>query len=205
VRLPRGGAYRPALRTQYISAMKYCSQCGGPIERRVPAGDLLPRAVCTVCATIHYENPKIVVGCIPEHDGRILLCRRAIEPRRGYWTVPAGFLENGETLEAGAARESWEEAQARVEIGSLVAVVSVVHAHQVHIFFRAHLPHPEFGVGAESLETELVRAEHVPWPELAFPSTEYALRRYFEDRAQGRESVHLTQFERPAWRRSASG
>jgi ADP-ribose pyrophosphatase YjhB (NUDIX family) len=185
--------------------MKYCSQCGGPIQQRVPSGDLLPRAVCTVCEAIHYENPKIVVGCVPEYEGRILLCRRAIEPRRGYWTVPAGFLENGETLEAGAARESWEEAQARVEIGSLVAVVSVVHARQVHIFFRARLPRPEFGVGAESLETELVRAEDVPWPELAFPSTEYALRRYFEDRAQGRESVHLTQFERPAWRRSASG
>src|SRR5215472_1628355 len=171
--------------------MKFCSKCGAPVRLLIPAGDNLPRHVCDACGAIHYENPRLVVGCVAEHEGRILLCRRAIEPRRGYWTVPAGFLENGETLEAGAARESWEEAQARVEIGSLVAVVSVVHARQVHIFFRARLPLAEFGVGAESLETELVRAEDVPWPEIAFPSTEYALRRYFEDRAQGRQAVHL--------------
>ncbi len=122
--------------------MKFCSNCGHGVETRVPDGDHLPRHVCPACEAIHYVNPKIVVGCVPEHDGRILLCKRAIEPRLGWWTIPAGFMENGETLQAGAARECWEEALARVEIGSLLAIANVVHAHQVHVFFRAHLPVP---------------------------------------------------------------
>ena len=185
--------------------MKFCSHCGQAVERRVPPGDLVPRYVCASCNTVFYENPKIVVGCVPEYDGRILLCRRAIEPRKGFWTVPAGFMENGETLEGGAARETWEEAQARVEIGSLLAVVNVVHAHQVHIFFRGRLPAPEFAAGAESLATELFAVEHIPWVEIAFPSTDFALRRYLDDRVAGRESVHLTQFDRRPARHSAGG
>src|SRR2546430_3458515 len=120
--------------------MKFCDQCGAPVRLRVPEGDTLPRYVCEACGTIHYRNPRLVVGCVPEHEGRILLCRRAIEPRRGYWTVPAGFLENGETLQQGAARESLEEAQAQVTVGSLLSVVHVLHAEQVHVFFRASLP-----------------------------------------------------------------
>jgi ADP-ribose pyrophosphatase YjhB (NUDIX family) len=182
--------------------MKYCPQCGQPVELRVPPGDHLPRYVCPACNAIHYQNPKIVVGCVPEHDGRILLCKRAIEPRLGYWTAPAGFMENGETLEAGAARESWEEALARVEIGSLLAVVSVVHAHQVHVMFRATLPRPEFGAGAESLEVGLYRPEEIPWSEIAFPSIDFALRRYLDDRARGVSGLHITDFDRPAWPRS---
>ncbi len=181
--------------------MKYCSQCGQPVELRVPPGDHLPRYVCPSCNAIHYVNPKIVVGCVPEHAGRILLCRRAIEPRLGYWTIPAGFMEVGETLQAAAARESWEEALARVEIGSLLAVVNVVHAHQVHVMFRAQLPKPEFGAGAESLEVGLYRPEEIPWAEIAFPSVDFALRRYLDDRARGVAGLHITDVDRPGWRR----
>jgi len=176
--------------------MKYCSECGAPVALRVPPGDHLPRHVCDACGTIHYQNPRLVVGCVPAHEGRILLCRRAIEPRLGYWTVPAGFMENGETLQQGAARESHEEALAQVEIGSLLAVVHVPHARQVHVFFRAALRAPEYGAGAESLEVALVAAADIPWSELAFPSTEFALQRYLEDRAAGREPHHFTTIDR---------
>jgi ADP-ribose pyrophosphatase YjhB (NUDIX family) len=181
--------------------MKFCSECGTAVEVRVPDGDHLPRLVCPSCATVHYQNPKVVVGCVPEYEGRLLLCKRAIEPRHGYWTIPAGFMENGETLQAGAARECWEEALARVEIGSLLAIANVVHAHQVHVFFRARLPRPEYGAGAESLEVALYRPDEIPWPEIAFPSTEFALRRYLD----GGTSHHIADFERPPWRRSQAG
>jgi ADP-ribose pyrophosphatase YjhB (NUDIX family) len=176
--------------------MNFCTQCGARLELRVPAGDHLARYVCDQCGTIHYQNPRLVVGCVPEHDGRILLCRRAIEPRRGYWTVPAGFMENGETLQQGAARESREEALAEVEIGSLLTIVHVLHAHQVHVFFRARLSSPSYGVGAESLEVELIRPERIPWSDLAFASTEFTLRRYLEDRASGGEQLHFASLDR---------
>src|SRR2546430_15483745 len=142
--------------------MKFCDQCGAAVRLRVPEGDTLPRYVCEACGTIHYQNPRLVVGCVPEHDGGILLCRRAIEPRRGYWTVPAGFMENGETLQQAAARESLEEALTEVQIGSLLSVVHVLHAQQVHVFFRAALRTASFGPGPESLEVELVRPEQIP-------------------------------------------
>lgn len=176
--------------------MNFCSHCGAKVSLRVPDGDHLPRYVCDACGTIHYSNPRIVVGCVPELDGRILICRRAIEPRRGYWAIPAGFLENGETLQQGAARESQEEALADVEIGSLLAVVTVLHAHQVHVFFRARLRSAEVGAGPESLEVALVRPEELPWPEIAFPSTDFALRRFLEDRAAGTQGHHFTEFDR---------
>ncbi|MCU0256857.1 MAG: NUDIX hydrolase [Vicinamibacterales bacterium] len=166
---------------------------------RVPEGDHRPRYVCTSCGTIHYQNPRIVAGCVPEHEGRILLCRRAIEPRRGYWTIPAGFMENGETTQDAARRESLEEALADVEIGSLLAVVHVLHANQVHVMFRARLPRPEFGAGAESLESMLCTEEQIPWPEIAFRSVDFALRRYLEDRRAGVERHHFTALDlRPA-------
>lgn len=176
--------------------MKYCNQCGGPLELRVPEGDHLQRYVCSACGSIHYRNPKLVVGCVPEFDGRILLCRRAIEPRRGYWTIPAGFMENEETLQQAAARESWEEALAEVAIGSLLAVVHVLHAEQVHVFFRGTLAVPSYGAGPESLEVALVAPPDLPWSEMAFPSTEFALRRYLEDRAAGREEHYFTTIDR---------
>jgi ADP-ribose pyrophosphatase YjhB (NUDIX family) len=176
--------------------MNYCPNCGQPVELRVPPGDHLPRHVCIACSSVHYHNPKIVVGCVPEHAGRILLCRRAIEPRQGFWTIPAGFMENDETMQQGAARESWEEALARVEIGSLLAVVHVLHAQQVHVMFRARLPRPEFGIGPESLEVDLFEPGRIPWTDLAFPSVRYALERYLDDLAAGSESLHFTAIDR---------
>ena len=176
--------------------MNFCSNCGAKLQFRIPPGDHLPRHVCDACGVIHYQNPKLVVGCVPEHEGRILLCKRAIEPRSGFWTVPAGFMENNETLQQAAARESYEEALAKVEIGSLLAVVHVLRAHQVHVFFRAKLPTPEFGAGPESLEVHLVEPKDIPWADIAFPSTEFTLRRYLEDRAAGRENFYFTESER---------
>ena len=170
--------------------MNYCPSCAAPVEQRIPEGDHLPRSVCTACGTIHYRNPKLVTGCVPEHEGRILICRRAIEPRRGYWTIPAGFMEVGETLQQAAARECEEEALARVEIGNLCAIVHVLHAEQVHVMWRARLVDPAYGVGVESLETVLCEERDVPWPEIAFASVEFCLRRYFEDRAAGRNALH---------------
>ena len=176
--------------------MNFCSQCGARLTLKVPPGDHLPRYVCESCGAIHYQNPRVVVGCVPEHDGLILLCRRAIEPRRGFWTVPAGFLENGETLQEGAARESREEARIEVEIGSLLSIVHVLHAHQIHVFFRAIMRTGAHSAGPESLETTLLAVADIPWTELAFPSTEFTLRRYIEDRAQNRDTLHFATLQR---------
>ena len=179
--------------------MKFCPACGQPVEMRIPEGDHLPRAVCTACGTIHYDNPRIIAGCVIEVNGKILMCKRAIEPRHGFWTVPAGFMENGESVQQGAAREAMEEALAHVQIGSLLAIVSVLRAHQVHIMFRARLDpeHPQFGVGPESLETQLYAESEIPWLEVAFLSVEFALRRYLEDRRNGVERVHFRTID---WR-----
>lgn len=179
-----------------MSSFTFCSHCGARTVIRIPDGDQVPRVVCDACGTVHYQNPKVVVGCVPEYEGRILLCRRAIEPRRGYWTVPAGFLENGETLERGAARECHEEALAQVQIGSLLALVSVTGAHQVHAFFRARMQSADHGAGAESLETALLRDEDIPWDDIAFPSTVFALERYLADRRAGVEGYHLAELTR---------
>jgi ADP-ribose pyrophosphatase YjhB (NUDIX family) len=187
--------------------MNFCSNCGSRVAFRVPPGDQLPRFVCDSCGTIHYQNPRIVVGCVPVHEGRILICRRAIEPRLGYWTVPAGFMENGESLQQGAARECQEEALADVEIGSLLSLVSILGAHQVHVFFRATLRTPEFGAGPESLEVKLVTPEEIPWGDIAFQSTTFSLQKYLADLAAGRENQHLTVLDRgrPDIARTGSG
>lgn len=175
----------------------FCSYCGQRTILAVPPGDTRQRRLCPACGAVHYENPRVVVGCVPEYEGRILMCRRAIEPRRGFWTVPGGFLENGETLEAGAARESWEEALAQVEIGTLLAVVNIPEACQVHVFFRARLAGGgAFGVGEESLEARLVEPAQIPWDEIAFRSTTYALRHYLADRETGATPAHVTTLER---------
>ena len=177
--------------------MKFCPACGQPVQLSIPPGDNLPRSVCTACGTIHYDNPKLVVGCVPEWQGKILLCKRAIEPRRGYWTTPAGFMENGESLQGAAARESWEEAEARVEIGSLLSITHVLHARQVHVNFRGKLLDGKFGAGAESLQVGLYEEADIPWSEIAFPSIEFALRSYFEDRRTATETVHFNDINRP--------
>lgn len=166
--------------------MKYCSQCGHPVNLRVPPGDSLPRFVCDACQTIHYQNPKIVAGCIPEWEDRILLCRRAIEPRYGLWTIPAGFMENGETVAAAAARETREEACAEVRECSLYGVFNLPHISQVYLLFRGRLPEPRYAPGAESLEVELLTEAAIPWDRLAFPVIRETLRRYFADRRNGR-------------------
>ncbi len=174
--------------------MKFCSQCGHEVALKVPEGDTLPRYVCGQCATIHYENPKVVVGCVPEYQGRILLCKRAIEPRLGYWTVPAGFMENGETLQEGAARETLEEAEAQVEVGELFAIVDVVRAQQVHMLFRARMLNERYGAGHESLEVRLIDPEDIPWDDIAFASVRFGLEAWLEDRRTGRPRMHTTAF-----------
>jgi len=176
--------------------MKFCSRCGKTVALTVPEGDNRPRYVCMSCEAIHYENPRIVAGCVPEHDGRILLCKRAIEPRSGFWTVPAGFMELDETLPAAAARETWEEALARVEIGAMIASVDVVQAHQVHIFFAGTLATPDFGVGAETLETRLVEQAAIPWDDLAFPSVRIAVEQFLRNRQSGRDDLLVCEAPR---------
>lgn len=174
--------------------MKYCASCGALVTRKVPPGDNRDRWVCSACHTVHYQNPRVVVGCVPERDGRILLCRRAIEPRYGYWTVPAGFMELGETMEEGAARETFEEARAEVSIGHMFATVDVIEAGQVHVFFTATL-NGSFGAGDESLEAALFREEDIPWDDIAFRSGHYALERYFADRGAN-NGVHVHAIRR---------
>ena len=160
--------------------MKYCSSCGELVEKTVPKGDNRHRWVCSACETIHYQNPKVVVGCVPEKEGKILLCKRAIQLRYGFWTVPAGFMELGETMAEGAARETLEEACAEVSIGHLFACVDVVQAGQVHVFFTGELL-GDYGVGEETLETALYEKDQIPWEEIAFPSGIFALKKYLED------------------------
>lgn len=174
--------------------MKYCPRCGAEVARKTPSDDNRDRWVCERCGTVHYQNPKIVIGCVAEKDGKILLCRRAIEPRHGYWTVPAGFMELGESLAQGAARETLEEACAEIEIGHLFASIDVVEAGQVHIFFTGKVK-GGYGVGDESLETALFAEEDIPWGELAFQSGRYALKVYFEDRGAN-NGVHIHELRR---------
>jgi ADP-ribose pyrophosphatase YjhB (NUDIX family) len=179
-----------------IRDMNFCSHCGERVSLRTPEGDNVPRYICDACGTIHYQNPKMVVGCIVEWERRILLCRRAIEPRYGFWTAPAGFMERGETVEEGAAREVREEAMAQVEVGSLVAMVNVPHVDQVHLLYRARLVGGRFGAGDETLEAALYAEAEIPWDDLAFPSVRFGLERYFEDRAAGVERLHSTRVGR---------
>ena len=164
--------------------MKFCSICGSGVVLRVPEGDNLPRYICDHCDTIHYQNPKIVTGCIPEWEDKILLCQRAIEPRIGLWTLPAGFMENRETTLQAAQRETQEEANAEVEIKELYALFNIPHISQVYLIFRAELLNLKFGPGAESLDVKLFREQDIPWDQLAFPVISETLKRYFNDRAQ---------------------
>lgn len=161
--------------------MIYCNKCGARVIEKIPEGDDRPRYVCESCATVHYQNPKIVAGCIPEWKGRLLLCRRAIQPRHGLWTLPAGFMENNESTEQAAARETWEEARARVENMVLYGVFSIPHINQVYMMFRASLQKEEFEPGPESLEVRLFEENEIPWDALAFPVVKLTLERYYND------------------------
>lgn len=175
---------------------KHCPSCGAAAEYRVPADDNRERATCTACGSIHYENPINVVGTLPiwgeGPDAQVLLCKRAIEPRYGLWTLPAGFLELGETAAEGARRETDEEAGARIELLDLYTLLNVVKVGQIHIYYRARLLAPEFDPGPETLEARLFSEHEIPWDELAFRTVRETLRRYFEDRRLGRPfSLHV--------------
>lgn len=162
--------------------MNFCSHCGSPVVQRVPAGDNRLRYVCEQCGQVHYQNPNIVAGCLPVWGEQVLLCRRAIEPRLGYWTLPAGFMENAETLEQAACRETDEEACARVDGLQLYTLFDLPHISQVHVFFRAELTDTNFAVGTESLEVRLFSESEIPWGELAFTTVSRTLECYFADR-----------------------
>jgi ADP-ribose pyrophosphatase YjhB (NUDIX family) len=171
--------------------MNFCSQCGAVVRVLIPAGDDRPRHVCAQCGTVHYQNPKVVVGCIPEWEDKVLLCRRAIEPRYGLWTLPAGFMERGETTLAGAARETLEEANARVAIGPLYSLFNLPHIDQVYLLFRGRLLDLDFHPGTESLEVRLFGESEIPWDGLAFPVVKETLGLYFRDRAAGRDGLRV--------------
>lgn len=177
--------------------MNFCSRCAAPVVLRTPPGDERPRHVCDTCGTIHYRNPKIVVGCVAEWEGMILLCRRAIEPRAGLWTLPAGFMENGESSEAGAARETREEACAQVEIDALFAYLSIPRINQVYVMFRGRIVDGIFSPGRESLETRLFSPGDIPWQEIAFPSITRTLELWLRDRSEGKGfGIHCDVIER---------
>ena len=162
--------------------MKFCSACGHEVVFRIPDGDTRPRFLCDGCETIHYQNPRIVTGCLVSWEDRVLLCKRDIEPRRGYWTLPAGYLENGETTEAGAIRETWEEARATVHVEDLYTLFSLPHISQVYMFYRGRLLEPAFEAGDETAAVGLFLEEEIPWSELAFPVVGQTLKHFFEDR-----------------------
>ncbi len=171
--------------------IKHCRACGTSVELRVPDdGDTRERAVCPACGTIHYVNPLLVVGTVPYLGDQVLLCKRAIEPRYGKWTLPAGFMELGETMAQGAARETVEEAGAEVEMGAFFSAMSIPRVGQVHVFYLARLLHDRFDPGHESLEARLFTEHDLPWDELAFTTVRETLKCFFADRRLGQFGVH---------------
>lgn len=173
------------------SPIKHCRNCGIAVVYRIPDdGDTKERAVCPACATIHYENPLNVVGTVPYWGDKILLCKRNIEPRFGKWTLPAGFLELGETTAQGAARETHEEAGAQIELEGLFTVINVARVGQVHMFYRARLLSDQFDPGYETIEAQLYAEDEIPWDEIAFRTVKETLERFFADRRSGRFGVH---------------
>ncbi|MEH6590237.1 MAG: NUDIX hydrolase [Halioglobus sp.] len=175
--------------------MKFCTSCGSSVSLRIPEGDDRERFICTSCELIHYINPRVIVGCVPHYEGKVLLCKRAIEPRKGYWTLPAGFMENGETTQQGAARETWEEAMARVSNLELYRVFDVPYISQVYMFYRCDLDDGVFGVGPESLESDLYDEADIPWDEIAFPVVRETLKEFFDDCRQAHYPVRVSSIE----------
>lgn len=175
-----------------ILSIDYCPACGHKTKLQFPEGDNRERAVCGQCDTIHYQNPKIVAGTLPVWKDKVLLCKRAIEPRYGTWTLPAGFMENGESVKQGAARETWEEAQAKLENMTLYTMLSIPRISQVYILFRADLTgESAFSPGSESLETKLFAEHEIPWDDIAFPMIERSLRYYFADKKRGAFGLYI--------------
>ncbi len=165
--------------------IKFCSACGGRVGNEIPVDDDHIRAVCTQCGAVHYENPKMVVGCIPVRDDKILMCKRNIEPRKGLWTLPAGFLENGETVQDGAARETMEETGSAVEIIAPYRMYNIVFVHQIYLMFRARLMDENFRPTKESSEIMLVDEDHIPWDDIAFEVIRRTLKNFLADREKG--------------------
>jgi ADP-ribose pyrophosphatase YjhB (NUDIX family) len=176
---------------------RFCSACGHAVTRRVPPGDSRLRDCCDACGTIHYLNPRPIVGTIPVWGEQVLLCKRAIEPRYGLWTLPAGFMEVGETAAQGACRETEEEAKARIEIGPLFSMIDVQAVEQIHIFYLARLLDRGFGPGTESLDVQLFHEHEIPWEEIAFRTVSTTLRLFFEDRTRGRFGTHTREILAP--------
>jgi len=170
--------------------IKHCRACGTVVEYRVPSDDNRERAVCPQCGTVHYENPLNVVGTVPVWGEQVLLCKRAIEPRYGLWTLPAGFMEMGETTAEGAIRETTEEAGARIELQGLFSLLNVVRVGQVHLFYRARLLDDRFDPGSETIEARLFHEHEVPWEQIAFRSVRETLQRFFSDRRGGQFGLH---------------
>ena len=177
--------------------MKYCHDCGNAVTKKIPDGDNRLRFVCDQCEMIHYQNPRIIAGCLPVFEDKVLLCNRAIEPRRGFWTLPAGFLENGETTADGALRETVEEANANAEIDELYTIFSLPHISQVYMFFRASLLDLDFYAGIESLDVKLFTESEIPWDNLAFPVINETLQHYFKDRKDDAYPVRYSEIVRP--------
>lgn len=182
-------------------ALNFCSACGAALVHRVPPGDNLSRGICDGCGVIHYRNPRLVVGSLPEWNDagatRVLLCRRAIEPQLGKWTLPAGFMENGESVEDAARRETVEEAGANIELGDLFSMISVPYIHQVHVIYRAKLLDLDFAPGEESLEVRLFAEHEIPWDEIAFRTIRRSLKHFFADRQRGQFDVHTEALPPP--------
>ena len=174
--------------------MKFCAACGSSVVLTDVEGDTHKRHVCTNCKTIHYTNPKLVVGALVYWGDKIILCRRAIEPRLGFWNIPAGYLEDHEKAEEGAAREVWEEAGAKVNIEGVLAIYNLPEANQVYIHFVGELIDGVYSNGVESIETKLFSEEEIPWMDLAFASSAFALRKYFQDRKSGKIGTYIGSF-----------
>ena len=172
----------------FPSRFKHCPNCGTAVEHLIPPDDNRVRAICVACDSVHYQNPLNVVGTLPvwEADGSVLLCRRAIEPRRGLWTLPGGFMELDETCAEGALRETHEEAGADVEMGALYTLLNVVRVGQIHLFYLARLRSLALNPGPESLEARMFTEAEIPWDDIAFKTTRETLRCYFDDRRAGR-------------------
>ena len=188
--MPRGGPrYTAAM--LWRSRIQHCRICGTSVERRIPPDDNRERAVCPACGEIHYENPLNVVGTLPVWGEQVLLCKRAIEPRYGLWTLPAGFMELGESTADGAARETDEEAGARIELQGLFTLLNVVRVGQVHLFYRARLLDIDFAPGSETLEARLFHEHEIPWDQIAFRTVRETLERFFADRRTGQFGIHF--------------
>ena len=170
--------------------MKFCPNCASTLSLKIPADDSRERFVCDSCGTIHYQNPRNVVGSIPVYGEQVLLCRRAIAPRHGYWTLPAGFMELGESTAEGAGRETVEEAGAEFTMGPLLSVMSVPRVGQVHLYYLAELRHEEFNPGFETQEARMFLESEIPWDELAFRTVQETLKHYFADKKSGQFQVH---------------